>query len=136
MGTSGIQSIAHFLYHLDNSWSITSINNPNVPILGIGESTNPSFIFAMERGADLNVHDELHSNNLNATLKLGTYYEEWRKESFINPLLGAGAALHIDTFQLKEWAIPRFRKKWGERFQELEGDVKSLLNLQHSDTQC
>jgi len=128
-GSSGVLALAHFLYYLDNSWDVVSISDPTIPILGIGESTNPIFVHTLELGTDFNVHDELLEGNLDATLKLGTYYEEWRSHSFINPLLGGNTALHMNTHLLKDWAIPKFKQKWKNRFQELFGNVTNLKNF-------
>jgi hypothetical protein len=128
VGTAGIQTLSHFLAHLDDSWTITSIYDPNIPILGIGESTNPSFIAALELGAEFNFHDELENNYLDSTLKLGTFFTNWRDTSYLNPLLGAGIAIHINTFKLKNWAIPRFKTLWGNKFIELHGNITHLIN--------
>lgn len=129
VGSSGILALSHFLYFLDNGWDVVSIYDPSIPILGIGESTNPSFVHSLERSTGFNLYDELNQGHLNSTLKLGTYYEEWRETSFINPLLGGNTALHINTFLLKNWAISKFKEKWGNRFQELFGNVNDLKNF-------
>jgi tryptophan 7-halogenase len=132
LGTSGIQAIAHFLRYLDNSWEIVSISDPNFPILGIGESTNPSFMYAMQEGADLDLHTILKNQEMDATIKLCTQYEKWREHDFVNPLLGSNSALHINTFKLLEWSLPRFRSKWGKKFVEIHGNVETILNEESS----
>jgi Tryptophan halogenase len=126
LGTAGIQAISHFLAYLDDQFEVVSISDPSIPILGIGESTNPSFIYAMEMGAGFNLHDELSVPELDSTVKFGTHYEQWRDHNFISPLLGAGAAIHLNTFKLKDYALPRFREKWGLKFQEIRGKVESI----------
>lgn len=128
-GSSGVLALAHFLYYLDNSWDVVSISDPTIPILGIGESTNPGFVHSLELGTNFNMHDELLEGNIDATLKLGTYYEDWRSHSFINPFLGGSTALHMNTHLLKDWAIPKFKQKWKNRFQELFGNVTNLKNF-------
>ena len=129
VGSSGILALSHFLYFLDNSWDVVSIHDPNIPILGIGESTNPGFVHSLELSTNFNMHDELLEGNIDATLKLGTYYENWRNSSFINPFLGGSTALHMNTYLLKDWAIPKFKEKWRNRFQELHGNVTELTNF-------
>jgi tryptophan halogenase len=129
LGTAGIQSIAHYLYYLPNDWTVTSINNPQKPIVGIGESTNPVFITALENALDFNLYDELIEGNLNSTIKFGTYMQNWREKDFINPLIGGTVAIHLDTFKLQEFALPKFRSKWNEKFKELQGEVTSVIDL-------
>ena len=129
LGSAGIQSIAHYLYHLPNDWTVTSISNPKTPIVGIGESTNPTFITAMENALDFNLYNELIEENLNSTIKLGTYMQKWRKKDFINPLINGTVAIHLDTFKLQEFALPKFRLKWNEKFKELKGEVSSVIDL-------
>lgn len=124
VGSAGIQSLCHFLSYLDSSWKIVSIHNPNIDIVGIGESTNPSFIKALEYGLDFNLYD--HVDELNATYKLGTVYKNWREHEFINPLLNGTIAIHFDTHKLKDFALPRLEKKWGDKFQKIEGNISSI----------
>ena len=128
LGTAGIQSLAHFLGFLNSDWVITSISDPKIPILGIGESTNPSFISTMARGAGLDMYTELVEGSMDSTVKYGTMYEKWRNKDFINPLIGPSVALHINTFSLKEWSLPRFREMWGSKFEEVFGSVSDIFN--------
>ena len=128
LGSAGIQSIAHYLYYLPDNWTVTSISDPNIPILGIGESTNPSFIATLESATELNLHDELKKGELNSTVKYGTLFSKWRDHEFINPLLGGSCALHIDTFALKNFSLPKFKSKWKNKFEEIKGKVISITD--------
>jgi hypothetical protein len=130
LGTAGVQSLAHFLFYLKNDWEVVSIYDPNIPIFGIGESTNPSFVNAISSGTNFSMYYELVEGRLNSTVKYGTMYEKWRDKDFINPLIGSSAALHIDTFKLKDWAIEKFSEKWGNKFNVIEGTVKEIKNIQ------
>ena len=85
VGSAGIQSLCQFLAGLDISWEIYSIHSPKIPISGIGESTNPRFVNALQYGLDFSLQKDL--SNINGTLKFGTKYTDWRKEPFYNPLL-------------------------------------------------
>lgn len=127
VGSAGIQAICHYISWLDNSWEITSIHNPSVDIVGIGESTNPTFVVALETGLSFNLYD--HLKDLDGTLKLGTYYKGWRDREFINPLISGNIALHFNTHKLKEFALPRFKKIWGSKFKVVEGNVDSIDDL-------
>ena len=129
LGTAGVQSLAHFLFHLDNNWEVVSISDPNIPIFGIGESTNPSFINAISYGTNFFMYNELIDGGLNSTVKYGTMYEKWRNQNFINPLIGSSAALHIDTFKLKKWAMEKFSERWGNKFKVIEGTVKEIKTV-------
>lgn len=131
LGSSGIQSLSHFLRFLNNEWEVHSISDPLKPILGIGESTNPAFIRAMENGAKFNMYDVLKNADMDATVKYGTYFEKWRKHDFINPLLNTNAAIHLNTFKLVEWALPRFRNIWGDKFVEILGEVQKIKNIEN-----
>ena len=125
VGSAGIQSLCHFLAWLDKSWEIYSIHSPKIPISGIGESSNPSFLSSLEYGLDFSLHKNF--SDINGTLKFGTKYTNWRKEPFINPLLDGNLAIHFDTSILAKWAIPRFKKIWNNKFKIIEGEVTNIL---------
>ena len=126
-GSSGIQSTCHLLTWL-KGWEVTNINDPLTPIIGIGESTNPSFVASLELGMDLNLYDIFKNKDLDATIKHGTLYVDWRDSEFINPLLGSGVAIHMNTFKLKEYAFPKIASKWKDKFIELNGNISGLTN--------
>ena len=130
LGTSGVQSLAHFLSYLNNEWEVVSISDPSIPIFGIGESTFPSFVNAISSGTNFCMYDELVGGILDTTVKYGTMYEKWRNKNFINPLIGSSVAIHIDTFKLKDWAIKEFSEKWGKKFKVIEGTVKEIKTVQ------
>lgn len=126
-GSAGILALGHFLTWLPLNWKVTSIHDPNKPILGIGESTNPSFLETLQLSTNFSIPHDL--DKLDGTLKFGTEYKGWRGNDFVNPLLGsAPVAVHINTFKLKEYAVPRFKKIWGDKFEEILGSVDSFYN--------
>ena len=127
VGTAGIQALCHFLAWLTPDWEITSIYDPNIPIIGIGESTNPGFVTALEFGTKFKMGEDI--GKIDGTLKYGTKYFKWRKNSFISPLFINGVALHFDNFKLKEFAMSRFREIWEDKFKELQGNVDNVKNL-------
>ena len=130
VGTAGIQSLCHFLAWLSPDWEVTSIHDPEIPIVGIGESTNPTFIAALERGTNFSMIKDLKL--LDATQKYGTEYFKWREKSFLSPLLGVGngTAIHLNTFWLKNFAFPRFRSIWNEKFKEIQGNILEIKNFE------
>lgn len=127
VGSAGIQSICYFLSWLDARWEITSIHDPEINIVGIGESTNPPFLNALEHGLGFDLIDDLEK--LDGTLKFGTRYSKWREHSFVNPLLSGSVAIHFNTFKLKEYAFERLEKRWGSKFKRIEGNVTHIENL-------
>jgi hypothetical protein len=129
-GSAGIQSLSFFLAWLDAlEFEVVSIHDPSIPIVGIGESTNPTFIDALEYGTRFNLYDNLEE--LDATLKLTTRFENWREHDFHNPLINGSAAIHFNTFKLREFAIPRLKKVWRGKFKEVVGTVDSMT--EHDD---
>lgn len=125
-GTAGIVTIAHLIPSLTNNWEVVSIYDPNTPILGIGESTNPNILIALQYGLGFNELTDL--NELDATLKFGTKFINWRKNDWVNPLFGAGHAIHFNNFKLKDYAFKKLKELWPNKFQVLEGKVDSITN--------
>lgn len=127
VGSAGIQTLCHFLVNCDAlEFEIVSIHDPDTPILGIGESTNPTFISTIEAGMNFNLYE--HLEDLDATLKFGTMYEGWREHNFINPLLTGNVAIHFNTFKLRDFALPRLHKRWGKKFSEIKGKVGDVID--------
>lgn len=124
-GSCGILSTCHFL-SFTKSAEITLIHDPNIDTLGIGESTNPSFLYALELGTDFKIIKDLEK--LDGTYKFGTYYKKWRDNEFLNPLIGGQIAIHFNTNKLKEYAIPRLKEKWKEKFKVLEGKILNVID--------
>lgn len=125
-GSAGIQSACHFLAYLNKDWQITLIHDPKINILGIGESSNPPFINALEVGTNFNMYNDLDA--LDGTMKLGTVYKNWREHDFFNPLLTGQTAVHFNTHKLKEFAIPRLHKKWPDKFVEIHGTCTEIVD--------
>jgi hypothetical protein len=127
LDSAGVQSLCHFLSFLDGTeWEVTSIYDPNIPIVGIGESANPTFTTALEFGIDFNFYD--HMEELDATIKLGTVFKKWRDHDFINPIIKDSFAIHFNTFRLKNFILPKLRAKWQDKFKEIEGTVVDIDN--------
>jgi tryptophan 7-halogenase len=130
-GSAGILSLVHFCTWLDNDWEVYSIYNPAKPILGIGESTNGEFIALLERGIRFGLGNKTDLDALDATLKFGSRFKNWREHSWINPLLNGNTAIHFNNFNFKNFAFERLHKLWPQQFRILEGDVQAMAN--HTD---
>jgi hypothetical protein len=124
VGSAGIQTLAHMLAFSGKEYEVVSIYNPSIPGIGVGESTNESFIHALENGCDFEWTEDM--KHLDATVKHCTQWHNWRENDFRTPLLGGAAAIHFNTFKLKDFALPRMKQKWGDRFSELCGNVDSM----------
>jgi hypothetical protein len=124
VGSAGIQTLCHFLAYLDENWEVTSIHDPSIDIVGIGESTTPPFISALSYGTDFNLYESL--DQLDATIKIGAVYKNWREKSFLNPLIGGAVAIHFDTYGLRDYALPKFESLWGDKFKCIHGNVSEL----------
>jgi len=126
VGSAGILSLCHFLPNMDETWEITSIHNPSKKIQGIGESSNPALLTALEKGLGFDLVKDL--DKLNGTLKFGTKYTDWRSHEFVNPLLSGSMAIHFDTHSLYSFAMDRLTSKWGNKFKIIKGNVNKLEN--------
>jgi tryptophan halogenase len=123
-GTAGIQALCHLLAFVPNDFHIYSIYDPDIPFLGIGESTNPSFTSALFYGLDFLISEDLAS--LGGTYKYGTKLVNWRHEPFVNPFVSGFVGIHFDTFLLADFAYSRLHSLWRGKFSVLTGTVLSL----------
>ena len=88
-GSGGILSICYFL-GLSEEFEITSIYNPKIPSVGIGESTNPFFFGAIQKVLHIPDLDQfIKQGNIDSTIKYGTLYKNWRKKDLQLGGLGA-----------------------------------------------
>lgn len=128
VGSAGILSLTHFCTWMDNDWDVVSIHNPAKKILGIGESTNGGFVGLLEKGLRFSIGNQADMDALDATIKYGSKFMEWREHSWINPLLDGNTAIHFDNNKFFPFAFSRLKKLWPEKFKVIEGDVKEVRN--------
>jgi tryptophan 7-halogenase len=131
-GSAGIQNVCDLLFRLDHRWEVISVYDPKISIVGIGESTNPSFVSALQNAINFDLLED--SKSLDSTLKFGTKYVNWRDYSFTNPLLSGVVAMHFSTEKLHNFAYPRLRKLWRGKFKEILGNVSEIKNTSSSAT--
>lgn len=138
-GSAGVLTICHLLYWLrpaqwsDNrpSATITSIYDPKVSSIGIGESTNPVFFNSISLAFNItDYHQFVEAGDLESTIKHGSLFKNWRDNQFLNPLFGWGshAAIHFNTHKFKKFAFNKFNSMWKDRFNELLGSVLDIQN--------
>jgi len=132
VGSGGILSICHMLSYLPPGVKVFSIYDPKVPSVGIGESTGPVFWATMELCLGVTFDEILNSGEIDATKKYGTLYKNWREKDFLNPLFGneefESLAIHFNTFKIKDYTFNILRKKYQERFGEIQGNVLDIQN--------
>jgi len=130
-GTAGILAICHMLSYLSDDYEIYSISDPGIPSVGIGESTNPVFWNSMWKCLGISKEDIFKNNQIDATIKYGTLYKNWRKQDFLNPLFGEGthSAVHFNTFKIKDFVFNIIKTKYFGRFKELYGTVNDIENF-------
>lgn len=133
VGSGGILSICHMLHYLP--CEMYSIYDPKIPSVGIGESTGPVFWATMEACLNVTFDEIIESGDLDATKKHGTYYKNWRENEFLNPLFGNeefnGVAIHFNTYKIKDYTFNILRKKYSDRFKEIQGNVLEIQNNQN-----
>jgi hypothetical protein len=125
-GTVGILSLAHMLTYLPDNFTVHSIYDPKIPIFGIGESTAVRQIETFWEGADFNLLE--HAGELDATVKIGTRFVNWREHDIWSPVQPPSYGMHLNNFKIKDVFYPRFQKKFKDRFVIQETEVKSLTN--------
>lgn len=126
-GTAGITTIAHLLAWLPSHCTITSIYDPEIPILGIGESTTTTIPESLYYGADFNLIHDL--NKMDCTIKNGVRYVNWREKDFYTIIPPPHYALHFNNFKIKEICFEKFANKWGKKFKQVQGKITNIQNL-------
>ncbi len=129
-GSAGLLTATHLCTWLDNSWEVVAVYNPKKKILGIGESTNGQFVSVLERGTNFSLAQAGDLAALDATIKYGSKFVNWRKHSWVNPLLSGNIAIHFNNRLLKDFVFERLGKIWPDQFRVLEGDVQEIQNYQ------
>jgi len=125
-GTAGVLSLSRLISGCPPNYHFYSINDPNTPILGIGESTTIAGPNALWLGTRFSLMTD--SQELDATIKLGVRYTGWREHDFDSHIPPPYAAMHFNNFRIKEFSFERMRGLWGERFHEIIGRVDAIDN--------
>jgi tryptophan halogenase len=124
VGTAGVHTLCYLSAHLPNDFEIYSIHDPDIKILGIGESTTTALPQALWKGAGFTMLD--NADDLDATTKHGVKYINWTPEPFNTHILPPFFAMHFNNFKLGEVVIKKLKSKWGNRFTALEGKIEDL----------
>lgn len=125
-GSAGVLSLCHFLSYLSNEWEVYSIHDPKKPILGIGESTNPTFVLSLDKAIQFNYLQ--NGNEIDATPKYATVFKNWRQDNFYHPLVGGNHAVHMNSFKLFKSVFPKLKNKFGNKLKKILGNVQTIIN--------
>lgn len=125
-GTAGLLSLSYFCSFLDNSWKVVSIHDPNIDILGVGESTTPRIPFNLFQGTGFSFTQ--NSDFIDATIKHYVKYVNWRKDDIISLIDTGTYGIHFNNLKLKDFVIKKLFEKWGSKFKEIQSRVISIKN--------
>lgn len=125
-GTAGLISCCHLLAWLPSDYTVTLIYDPNIPTLGIGESTSTQIPYSLYYGAGFHILDK--DLYLDSTVKHGVKYVNWRDKEIFTKIPSPYHAIHFNNFKLKEFCLQNFYIKWPNKFNEIQGTVNGLKN--------
>lgn len=126
VGTAGIQSLSYFCAWLDSDWEITSIYDPSISILGIGESSTPRLPQCLYMGAGFSFGQDAHK--LDSTIKHYVKYVNWRQHDIYSLIDTGSYGIHFNNGKLKNFVFERLPEIWGEKFKIIEGNIEDLKN--------
>jgi hypothetical protein len=133
VGTAGILSLSHILGYMPKDWAVTSIFDPSIPILGVGETAGPIVLQSLFKGCNFTFAD---IDQLDGTFKYGSHFINWRENDVKVNVLPPEVGIHFNNFKLKEYALPRFAEIHGDRFRQLQGSVSNIVSYNdHADIQ-
>lgn len=130
IGTAGIQTLSYLLGHLPDAFEVHSVHDPDIKILGIGESTTTALPYALRTGAGFTMLDD--GDELETTTKHGVRYENWTEEHWHTHILPPQFAMHFNNFKLGEVILPKLKNRWGARFQKIEGKLSNISQNKNS----
>lgn len=131
-GSAGILSVCHSLYFLKD-FEVTSVYDPKIPAVGIGESSTPVFYAVLNEALQIGDHHKfVEAGYIDSTIKYSTLYRNWRKQEYANPLAGdhntSKTGIHFNTHKFRDFSFERLRNIYKERFKELHGSVLGIEN--------
>ena len=121
-GTVGVMSVLHFLRYMPDA-KVHCIFNPKKDILGIGESSNIQLPQLLWESVDYNTFT--NSEEIDATIKFGVLYKNWRDNDFVSPILPNMYAMHFNNFNLSNSMFERAKNKYVKRFKIIHKNVKN-----------
>lgn len=126
-GSAGLLTLCQLCFLLNEEWEVHSVHDPNIPILGVGESTSTSFPHHLFRATDFIMQRD--SDYLDSTYKFNVKYTNWRKKSFDSIIFTGAHAIHFDNTKLKDFVFMRIKEKYPKKFKVTEGNVSYMKNI-------
>jgi hypothetical protein len=127
-GSAGLLTAAHLCTWLDDSWHVSAVYDPRKPILGIGESTNGGVMSVLERATNFSLARPEDLAALDATIKYGSRFTNWRPHVWVNPLLSGNIAIHFNNRRLRDFVVERLLALWPRQFSVIETEVREVQN--------
>lgn len=110
-GSAGILTTGCILKDFKNrniECEVTHIFDPNIPILGVGESTTSEVTFAIGQAFDFIFATE--ADEIKSTTKYGTHYIDWREKDIIFPFQSGYHAVHFDARDFAKMGLERLKR--------------------------
>lgn len=126
IGTAGLLSVSHMLAYLPEDWEVYSVYDPNIPILGIGESTSVAIPTSLYKSTGFNLM--LDSAHLESRVKFGARWIGWREYDFYAKIIPPSYAMNFNNFGLKDFCFSRWKDIWKQKFIEYHGTVTDIVN--------
>jgi tryptophan halogenase len=127
-GSAGVLTTGCILKDFKNrriDCEVTHVYDPNVPILGVGESTTSEVTFAI--GEAFNFIFATEIDEIKGTTKYGTQYIDWREHDIVFPFQTGYHAVHFDARDFVKMAVDRLEKVY-PNYTRLFGNVEMLAN--------
>ncbi len=129
-GTGGIVSAMECVARSLKWTKVDLIYDPELPILGVGESLAHDFVLSLREATQYII--PFDNTKLNSTQKLGVCFADWAKsQDFPETLKGylpnTCQGLHVDTYCLRDFVLPRIKHYWGHKFNEVHVNVKDII---------
>lgn len=126
-GSAGILTVGSILKDFKNrdiDCEVHHIFDPNVPILGVGESTTSEVTFAI--GEAFNFIFATDIDEIKGTTKYGTHYIDWREKDIIFPFQTGYHAVHFDARDFAEMGLKRLQENY-PNYKLVHGNVQSEM---------
>lgn len=125
-GSAGVLTAGCLLKDFKNrgiELDLTHVYDPNVPILGVGESTTSEVTFAIGQAFDFTFATE--KDLIKSTTKYGTQYIDWRENEIIFPFQSGYHAIHFDAKDFVVMGMERLGNLY-DGYKVLHGNVEKV----------
>ena len=124
-GTAGLLTVSSLLSSIKNA-DIYLLYDPNIDIIGVGESTLLGFPNNLYNSIGFNVDQHFH--NLRCTFKHQVTFTNWKKEDFYSRFPAGNYGIHFNNRELRQFLLPIFSKEYPKRFFVKHGNVSKFTS--------